>query len=123
MNTHTSTGTFDPLLGGKLASVTFIWNYYQVVIGVAGLSFFSDPAVLQGNRWLRHEDTGFRDALCSLIGQAVVDVHDNEDGMTIFFANSHRIHVSFRSEDRIGGAPEALDMSVDGVPLVVVGDQ
>ncbi len=114
-----SGGAFEFLVGLKLCAVTFILDYYQVLIGTEGLSIHSHPIVQLGEITLVHGDSGYRDALCDRIGSDVVNATDTENELTIDFSDGARFIVSFLAEDRVGGGPESL-VAQDG--MLVVGD-
>lgn len=115
----TEADAFAFLSGLKLAAVTFIWDYYQLLIGTEGLSVYSHPEVQFHHRILRYSDPGYRDALCERIGAEVVNVRDTDTELTIEFNDGTRFLISFRAEDRIGGGPESL-VAQNG--MLVVGD-
>ena len=110
---------FAFLVGLKLAAVTFIWDYYQLLIGTEGLSVYSHPSVQFHHRTLKFGDVGYRDALCERIGSEVVNVGESATELTIEFGDGTRFLISFRAEDRIGDGPESL-VARDG--MLVVGD-
>jgi hypothetical protein len=111
--------TFAFLIGLKLVAVTFIWDYYELLIGTEGLAIYSHPVVQFHHRNLRYGDPGYRDALCERIGAQVVTVQETDTDLTIAFNDQTRFLISFRAEDRIGGGPESL-IAQNG--MLVVGD-
>lgn len=123
MTTETiSTGAFDQLIGNKLCAVTFIWDYYQLLIGTDGLSIYSHPKVRLAEKWIEHTESGFRDALCERIGTEVTVVSDNAEGLLIDLDDDTSIAISFLPIDRIGDGPESLVASNPQGNLLVVGD-
>jgi hypothetical protein len=113
------TDAFGFLVGLKLCAVTFILDYYQLLIGTEGLSIYSHPKVQFPHRVLRFGDAGYRDALCERIGAEVVNARDTHAELTIEFNDGTRFVISFRPEDRVGGGPESL-VAQNG--MLVVGD-
>ena len=119
LSKSTDLDVFAFLVELKLAAVTFIWDYYQLLIGTEGLSIYSHPLVQFHHRVLKFGDVGYRDALCERIGAAVVNAQSTEQELTIEFDDGTRFLISFRAEDRIGGGPESL-VAQNG--MLVVGD-
>jgi hypothetical protein len=117
-----STEAFKQLIGNKLCAVTFIWDYYQLLIGLDGLSIYSHPRIRLGEKWIKHTEGSYRDALCERIGIEVVAVSDDDDGMLIEFKDETGIAISFLAADRIGDGPESLVASNHQGNLLVVGD-
>jgi len=115
----TDIDAFGFLIGLKLCAVTFIWDYYQLLIGTEGLSIYSRPKIQFLHRMLHFGDAGYRDALCERIGAEVVNARDTNEELTIEFSDGTHFVISFRQEDRVGGGPESL-VAQNG--MLVVGD-
>ena len=113
---------FEFLEGQPLCAVTFIWDYYQVLIGTDGLSIYSHPQVDMDGRRISQVDSGYRDVLCSLIGHKVRKAVSDDTELVISFDNEVRMIISFRSGDRIGGGPESLVAGNAQGNILVVGD-
>lgn len=119
LRNSTDADAFAFLVGLKLCAVTFIWDYYQLLIGTEGLSIYSHPKVQFPHRVLGFGDIGYRDAMCERIGAEVVNAQDTDSQLTIEFNDGTRFLISFRPEDRVGAGPESL-VAQNG--MLVVGD-
>jgi hypothetical protein len=62
------------LVGEESSSVVFVRDYVQLDFDGPRLSLFVWPQVAAGAEVRRMGDPGYRDALCALIGHAVVSV-------------------------------------------------
>jgi hypothetical protein len=113
------TDAFAFLVGLKLSAVTFVWEYYQLLIGTEGLSIYSHPKVQFHHRTLGFGDAGYRDALCERIGAEVINAIDTDAELAIDFSDGTRFLISLLPEDRVGGGPESL-VAQNG--MLVVGD-
>lgn len=121
-NQQNSSEAFDQLVGLKLCAVTYIWDYYQLLIGTEELTVYSHPKVRLDRRWIEHSESGYRDALCERIGAEVLAVSDDDAGMRMEFSDGTTVAISFRPEDRVSGGPESLIWSNPQGALLVVGD-
>jgi hypothetical protein len=65
------------LVGEELAGVSFVRDYVQLVFAETRANFYEWPLVHKKDHFLSMGETGYRDALCSLINQEVraVDVY------------------------------------------------
>ena len=105
----------DELDGGEIASVTFVRDYVQMTLEVVsdggrtvGLTFTTSPVVHEGDETFREGDSGWRDALCHLIGRRVNHALV-EDGIEfrLTFDPAASLRVSLREDDYRFG-PEAV---------------
>lgn len=117
-----SSGTFGHMIGSPLCSVTFIWSYFQFVIGSETMSAYTAPIVEDSGKLIGHLDDGYRDALCAEIGKKVVNVSDNKFGMLLRFEDGVQFRISFLAKNRIVAGPESLVLSNQQGEIVVVGD-
>ena len=122
MSLHTSTGAFDQLIGSELCSVTFIWDYYQLLIGADSLSIYSHPKVKVSGKWVVNTDSEYRNVLCGRIGVKVLAIYDDDQQLSLMFEDETEFAISFLPEDRVGGGPESLVFSDSHGSLLVVGD-
>jgi hypothetical protein len=120
-----STGedAFAFLEGKTLSAVTFIWNYYQFLIGTETLSVYSDPIVLIGPTRIALNNPGYRDALCDMIGKQAVRAVSDDDHLELRFNNGNAIYVSFRPEHRVARElQESLVATNPEGSVIVIGD-
>jgi hypothetical protein len=77
--------------------VTFVMDYLQLGFSGYGFNMNSWPTITIQNRTLAHEDDGYRDALCSLIGKTLTAVDEYLDqGLILQFENGSSISLSLR---------------------------
>ena len=85
------------IIGEYLSSVTFVTDYLQLDFSGYGFTMNSWPAITADNRKLDHTDRDYKDALCSLIGQNVVEVDEYWDtGLRLGFGNGTALTLSLR---------------------------
>jgi hypothetical protein len=113
----------DFLLGQKLCAVTFVWEYYQFLVGTNTLSIYSHPQVFHGAMRVKHRDIGFRDALCARIGSTISRADSTADILVLEFSDNARIEISLHAEDRIGHGSESLVISDPAGGMMVIGDE
>lgn len=114
---------FQFLVGQPVCAVTFIWDYYQLVIGTYIVSIYAHPVLLvDGDKW--HKDKpGYADRLRDLIGKNVLQTQNDEDSLSLWTDDDVQITISFRSEDRVSKGPESLTVSdANGFTFLVEGD-
>ena len=120
---ESSTAEFSFLVDLQLCAVTFIWDYYQFLIGTYTLSVYAHPSIQRHDKSsLAKDDPGYRDALCAQIGSGVVDARYSRSNLELCFKDGTRFLLSMRKEDRIGGGPESLVVSDPKGTLIVEGD-
>lgn len=117
-----SSGIFDHLIGSSLCAITFIWNYFQFLIGTETISVYSAPIVHAHGKTFSYLDAEYRNALCAEIGKRVIGICDDQAGMTLKFDGGVEFSISFLPEDRIVTGAESLVMSNSQGEIVVVGD-
>ena len=99
------------VVGEYLSSVNFVMDYLQLDFSGHGFTMNSWPTVTIGNRTLAHADGGYKDALCSLIGETATEVDEYWDtGLRLQFKNSSYINPSLRVE-RDFPSPEVATFS------------
>jgi|SRR5215471_5952526 len=121
-NSPQKNGAFDHLVGQRVAAVTFIWEYYQLLIGTETLTIYAHPQIVVANQTIAHGDPGYRDTLCERIGAEAIETVDTDEQLAIALSDGSRILVSFRPEDRVSGGPESLVATNPKGRLMVVGD-
>jgi hypothetical protein len=95
------------LVGGKLSSVTFVLDYWQIDFDGNGFSVMSAITV-RGDGWTcRSGDAGFRDRLCEQIAKIVIHADFEDDvGVSIIFKDQSSLQLSTEPDDY--NCPEAL---------------
>ena len=121
MSTENS-GAFDHLIGCKLSAVTFIWDYYQFIIGIDVLSVYAHPDVILNGKSVNHIDDGYKNALCMPIGHEVSNISDSDENLLVKFKSGIEFLISLKGSDRISGGPESLVLSAPDGISIVVGD-
>lgn len=114
---------FAFLVGKNVAAVTFVWNYYQLLIDTETLSIYSNPVVSHRGKVSKRGDPGYRDALCARIGTRVVRGASDDHHLEIEFSDGAMFHISFKPQDRV--APELQESLVVTNPngsILSVGD-
>jgi len=114
---------FAFLVGKNVAAVTFIWNYYQLLIDTETLSIYSNPVVSHRGKISKSGDPGYRDALCARIGTRVVRDASDDHHLELEFSDGATLHISFKSEDRVAPAlQESLVVTNPNGSILSVGD-
>jgi len=93
----------EMIVGESLSSVEFVMDYVRLGFNDSTLTSFVGPQVQDLDRILSETDSGYRDALCALIGVVVsnADVHE-EEFLRITFEDGRAITVSLRADGAIG---------------------
>ena len=87
----------DDVIGEYLSDVTFVMDYLQMRFCGPSFNFYNWPAVILDDEQVEVGKTGYRDALCSLIGKTVrsLDVF-LDTGLTFKFQAGETVAVSLR---------------------------
>jgi hypothetical protein len=105
------------LVGEQLTAITFVMDYLQLCFDDVILSCFTLPTVQVDNDTFANGQLGWRDALCSCIGQPVTQASLADDALGLSFGYI-RVAISLLDADYCG--PEAFSLSVpSGTTLVV----
>ena len=86
------------LIGEELSSVEFIRDYVSLHFDGPRIDAFAKVEVVQGAQTWREGDSGWRDALCSAISQAVKSVDETREWVVLAFSRDIEI--------RVGAVPE-----------------
>jgi len=87
------------VVGEYLSSVNFVMDYLQLDFSGHGFTMNSWPTITIENRTLAHRDAGYKDALCSLIGETASEVDEYWDtGLRLQFKSGSYINLSLRVE-------------------------
>ena len=85
------------VVGEYLSSVTFVMDYLQIGFSGYGFTMNSWPTITMQSRTLAYEDGGYKDALCSLIGETVTEVDEYWDtGLRLQFKNASYINLALK---------------------------
>lgn len=85
------------VVGEYLSSVTFVMDYLQLGFSDYGFNMYSWPALVIANKTLVHTNVGYKDALCSLIGETLTRIDEYLDtGLTLEFKNGASISLPLR---------------------------
>lgn len=98
--------TMREIVGKRLTTVVFgVFGHLSLEFDGPSLVVHNPASLQVKERILRFDDTGFRDALCSRLGQVVSDVQISDDELRIVFGGQSSLSVSLREADFVG--PEA----------------
>ena len=93
----------EMIVGEFMSSVEFVMDYIQLHFNGSTLTTFTCPQIHMPDRALCVTDTGYRDALCSLIGAAVTNTQVHSDELLrICFTDDREITVSLGVADAVG---------------------
>ena len=94
---HRVTSPLQTVVGEYLPSVTFVMDYLQLDFCGCGFTMNSWPTITIQDRTLAHTDGGYRDTMCSLIGETVAQVDEYWDaGLVLQFSNTASIRLALR---------------------------
>jgi hypothetical protein len=105
----TKTEFLDPILGHPLSAIVFVEDYVQLQFSNATLNAYTLPKVFDSEGIFAAGDHGWRDSLCSRIGQLVSSVMSTECQLSMEF-----------SDGAIIRGPEAIEFAVEGSSTIVV---
>ncbi len=94
---HTS-HVLDTLVGEQLSSVTFVQDYLQLDFDGKRLTLNVWPVICNHRQRLSIEDGGYRDLLCSIIGQEVTGALDTESNISLTFGDNSILWVDLTSQ-------------------------
>ncbi len=100
----------DMIVGEFMDSVSFVMDYINLSFCGGVLTTHTYPEVTLESGILRLADSGYRDALCALIGAKVesVDLRPGEV-LRILFQDQRAISISMRPDDAVG--PEYVEFT------------
>jgi hypothetical protein len=81
------------LIGEELSSVEFIRDYVSLHFDGPRIDAIAKVEVVQGSQTWRKGDSGWRDALCSAISQAVESVDEKSEWVVLTFSRGIEIRV------------------------------
>jgi hypothetical protein len=109
---------FASLCGEPMNGVSFVMDYVEFHFNGQVIRALSNPEVQIGSNRTSFPDPGSRDALCSLIGETVVEIQvDEESSVRLLFTSGSRLSVPLGPSHRVG--PEALHFMKDGQFVVI----
>ncbi len=104
----------EAVVGEFLSSVEFVMDYVQLRFCGAMLTAYRRPHVQLGYRTFLPGDAGYRDALCSLIGETVEDTEVCERVfLRISFGDGRSIRVSLNPDEAAGQESASLWSAAD----------
>jgi hypothetical protein len=93
----------EMIVGESLSSVEFVMDYVRLGFNESRLTAFVGPQIENLDRTLSDTDSGYRDALCALIGVVVSSTEVREEEvLRIAFTDGRAITVSLRAEGVVG---------------------
>ena len=111
---RTLANALTELVGRELSSVEFVRDYLQLHVDGASLTAYTLPVVTVNCESLNLRQPGYRDALCSQIGDKVTCAESHNDCVSIAFARGTTVSISLLEADYQG--PEALQFRLDTDP-------
>jgi hypothetical protein len=103
----TETG-LERLVGEFMSSVEFVMDYLQLRFSDASLTAYRLPDVISDDFTLRPAETGYRDALCGLIGVTVESTKVVEgETLSITFTGGKSLVIPLSNAD--GSCPETVE--------------
>ena len=101
------------VIGDELAGVWFVMDYLQLQFQSRMATFYSWPMVRSGGDHLEFGQPGYRDFLCSLIGQRVVDADVYlDEGVVLSFSEGELVVAP--EQIRSGRHPEVIEIDREG---------
>ncbi len=97
---------FDGLIGDRLTSVTFIFDYAQLHFDEHGFTVNSSMSIVTPTSMTKSDEPGFKDLLCNQFGKAV-DAYELEQDFFSIGLGDCSIRVSLKDADFKG--PEAAE--------------
>lgn len=92
--------------GIEMSSVIFIRDYVQLVFegheNTAILSLFEFPTITTNAVSYNIQMNGYRDVLCSIINQKLIEVMTKEETIRLIFEKDVIVQISLRDEDYEG---------------------
>lgn len=91
------TSPVQAAVGEYLSSVTFVMDYLQLGFSDYGFNMYSWPILTIASETLTHTKAGYKDAMCSLIGETITRIDEYLDlGLTLRFKNGASISLPLR---------------------------
>lgn len=85
------------IVGEYLSSITFVMDYLQIGFSDYRFNMYSWPVVFMGNQTFSRANNGYKDAICSLIGETLAEIEEYLDkGLTLGFKNASSIVLPLR---------------------------
>jgi hypothetical protein len=107
------------VIGDELAGVWFVMDYLQLQLQGGMATFYAWPTVRSGGDDLGFGQPGYRDALCSLIGQRVVDADVYlDEGVVLSFSQGELVV----APQQIRSAPYPEVIEIDRGSGIGAGD-
>lgn len=85
------------IVGEYLSSIIFVIDYLQIGFSDYRFNMYSWPVVFIGNQTFTYANSGYKDAICSLIGETLTEIEEYLDkGLTLGFKNASSIVLPLR---------------------------
>jgi hypothetical protein len=99
------------IVGEYLSAVTFVMDYLQMDFSGNRFNMYCWPVVTISQKSLTHTERGYKNAICSLIGETLTEVEEYFDtGLMLQFANGASVCLSLRVDKDFPG-PEVAEFS------------
>lgn len=107
------------LVGEELNAVCFVMDYVEFHFNGPILRALSNPTLKRGKERHRFPEPGSRDAICSIIGEEVVDIRLDEGvAIELRMSSGHLLEIPL-DESRRSGPEAAHFLPARGEPLQV----
>ena len=107
------------VVGEYLSAVTFVMDYLQIDFSGHTFNLYRWPTVSIAGRAMHRQSPGYRDALCSLIGKALLLVDEYLDAGLVFdFQDECSLELSLKAGEDLPTGEVAGYRSVDGTLVV-----
>jgi hypothetical protein len=91
--------TDTALRANPLTSVVFVMDYLQLVFDESRFNLTRWPRVVHGDKTLKLNDPGYRDAICNLIGQRVSKAYFSNNNKTFAVEFDNRTLIEMPLDD------------------------
>jgi hypothetical protein len=106
---------FSSIINRELSSVEFVRDYLQLRFDGPTLTAFVWPSLLDGHNERKFGEVEYRNMLCSLIGQRVIEAY-LEPGTAVYlrFEDQTSLSISLKKEEAMGAEAGHFMPSLSG---------